>query len=146
MTAFPLPASEPPPQTIHRMNLTLFFSIVVLKVCANVLRCTCRPILIGYPKHFRHLLMLTCSLPMFSGLIPYPSQIPRHLQTKRANVPPETRSAESRRNYGRCCTFVSTPIDLVLHFGAEETPLDHSSEFWLNKYFDKELFYALKWF
>lgn len=42
-------------------------------------------------------------------------------------------------------------IDLVPRFGAEadkrltkETALEYSSEFWLNKYFDKELFYALK--
>jgi hypothetical protein len=42
-------------------------------------------------------------------------------------------------------------IDLVPRFGAEAdkrltrgTTLEYSSEFWLNKYFDKELFYALK--
>jgi hypothetical protein len=40
-------------------------------------------------------------------------------------------------------------IDLVPCFGAEAdkrltrgTTLEYSSEFWLNKYFDKELFYA----
>jgi hypothetical protein len=42
-------------------------------------------------------------------------------------------------------------IDLVPRFGKEAdkqltrgTALERSSEFWLNKYFDKELFYALK--
>ena len=41
-------------------------------------------------------------------------------------------------------------IDLVPHFGADankqltkETSLKFSREFWLNKYFDKDLFYAL---
>jgi hypothetical protein len=44
-----------------------------------------------------------------------------------------------------------TLIDLVPRFGAEAdkrltrgTALEYSSEFWLNKYFDKELFHALK--
>ena len=44
-----------------------------------------------------------------------------------------------------------TLIDLVPRFGAQankqltrETALEYSTEFWLNKYFDKELFYALK--
>jgi hypothetical protein len=44
-----------------------------------------------------------------------------------------------------------TLINLVPRFGAEadnqltkETALEWSSEYWLNKYFDKELFYALK--
>lgn len=42
-------------------------------------------------------------------------------------------------------------VNLVPRFGEEadkrltkETALEYSSEFWLNKYFDKELFYALK--
>jgi hypothetical protein len=42
-------------------------------------------------------------------------------------------------------------VDLVPHFGkgasrqlAKETVLAYSSEFWLNKYFEKELFFALK--
>ena len=42
-------------------------------------------------------------------------------------------------------------LDLVPRFGADankqltkETSLEFSREFWLNKYFDKELFYALK--
>jgi hypothetical protein len=42
-------------------------------------------------------------------------------------------------------------IGMVPRFGKEAdtrltwgTTLEHSSEFWLNKYFDKELFYALK--
>ena len=46
-----------------------------------------------------------------------------------------------------------TLIDLVPRFGAEadkrltkETALECGSEFWLNKYFNKELFYALKRF
>jgi hypothetical protein len=44
-----------------------------------------------------------------------------------------------------------TLINLVPRFGVEadnqltkETALEWSSEYWLNKYFDKELFYALK--
>ena len=44
-----------------------------------------------------------------------------------------------------------TLINLVPHFEVEankrltkETALEYSSEFWLNKYFNKELFYALK--
>jgi hypothetical protein len=44
-----------------------------------------------------------------------------------------------------------TLVDLVPRFGkqanrqlAKETVLEYSSEFWLNKYFEKELFYALK--
>ena len=44
-----------------------------------------------------------------------------------------------------------TLVDLVPCFGkeasrqlAKETILDYSSEFWLNKYLEKELFYALK--
>lgn len=46
---------------------------------------------------------------------------------------------------------VRTLLDLVPNFGADaskqltkETSLEFSWEFWLNKYFDKELFYALK--
>jgi hypothetical protein len=46
---------------------------------------------------------------------------------------------------------VRTLLDLVPRFGADankqltkETSLEFSLEFWLNKYFDKELFYALK--
>ena len=42
-------------------------------------------------------------------------------------------------------------LDLVPHFGAaadkrlaKETSLEFSLEFWLNKYFEKELFYVLK--
>jgi hypothetical protein len=42
-------------------------------------------------------------------------------------------------------------VDLVPRFGkqanrqlAKETVLEYSSEFWLNKYFEKELFYAFK--
>jgi hypothetical protein len=42
-------------------------------------------------------------------------------------------------------------VDLVPHFGkaadkqlSKETVLEYGLEFWLNKYFDKELFYALK--
>jgi hypothetical protein len=44
-----------------------------------------------------------------------------------------------------------TLVDLILHFGkvasrqvVKETVLEYGSEFWLNKYFEKELFYALK--
>jgi hypothetical protein len=44
-----------------------------------------------------------------------------------------------------------TLVELIPHFGkaasrqlAKETVLEYSSEFWLNKYFEKELFYALK--
>lgn len=44
-----------------------------------------------------------------------------------------------------------TLVDLVPRFGktanrqlSKETVLEYSSEFWLNKYFGKELFYALK--
>jgi hypothetical protein len=44
-----------------------------------------------------------------------------------------------------------TLVDLVPRFGkqanrqlSKETVLEYSSEFWLNKYFEKELFYALK--
>jgi hypothetical protein len=44
-----------------------------------------------------------------------------------------------------------TLINLVPRFGAKadnrltmETALEYCAEFWLNKYFDKELFYALK--
>ena len=44
-----------------------------------------------------------------------------------------------------------TLVDLVPHFGKQanrqlikETVLEYSSEFWLNKYFSKKLFYALK--
>jgi hypothetical protein len=44
-----------------------------------------------------------------------------------------------------------TLVDLVPHFGkqvnrqlAKEAVLEYTSEFWLNKYFEKELFYALK--
>ena len=44
-----------------------------------------------------------------------------------------------------------TLVDLVPRFGkkanrqlAKETVLEYSSEFWLNKYFEKELFYAFK--
>jgi hypothetical protein len=44
-----------------------------------------------------------------------------------------------------------TLVDLVPRFGkqanirlAKETVLEYSSEFWLNKYFSKEFFYALK--
>ena len=46
---------------------------------------------------------------------------------------------------------VRTLLDLVPRFGADankhstkETSLEFSLEFWLNKYFEKELFYALK--
>jgi len=46
---------------------------------------------------------------------------------------------------------VKALLDLVPRFGADankqltkETSLEFSREFWLNKYFDKELFYALK--
>ena len=46
---------------------------------------------------------------------------------------------------------VRTLLDLVPRFGADankqltkETSLEFSLEFWLNKYFKKELFYALK--
>lgn len=46
---------------------------------------------------------------------------------------------------------VRTLLDLVPRFGADankqltkETSLEFSREFWLNKYLDKELFYALK--
>ena len=46
---------------------------------------------------------------------------------------------------------IRTLINLVPRFGAVadsrltmETALEWSSEYWLNKYFDKELFYALK--
>jgi hypothetical protein len=42
-------------------------------------------------------------------------------------------------------------LDLIPRFGADankrltkETSLEFSLEFWLNKYFEKELFYALK--
>jgi hypothetical protein len=42
-------------------------------------------------------------------------------------------------------------INLVPRFGEEadkrltkETAVEYSSEYWLNKYFEKELFYALK--
>ena len=45
---------------------------------------------------------------------------------------------------------IQEAIDLVPQFGAEddqcltkENSLEYSAEFWLNKYFDKELFYAL---
>ena len=44
-------------------------------------------------------------------------------------------------------------LNLVPHFGTvadnhltKETSLEHSSDFWLNKYFDKELFNALNCF
>lgn len=44
-----------------------------------------------------------------------------------------------------------TLVDLVPRFGkqanrrlAKETVLEYSSEFWLNKYFEKELFYAFR--
>ena len=46
---------------------------------------------------------------------------------------------------------LQTLVDLVPWFGkqvnkqlAKETVLEYSSEFWLNKYFEKELFYAFK--
>ena len=46
---------------------------------------------------------------------------------------------------------VRTLLDLVPRFGADankqltkETSLELSREFWLNKYFEKELFYSLK--
>jgi hypothetical protein len=46
---------------------------------------------------------------------------------------------------------LQTLVDLVPRFGeqanrqlAKETVLEYSSEFWLNKYFEKELFYAFK--
>jgi hypothetical protein len=46
---------------------------------------------------------------------------------------------------------VKTLLDLIPRFGAaankqltKETSLEFSREFWLNKYLDKELFYALK--
>lgn len=46
---------------------------------------------------------------------------------------------------------IRTLLSLVPRFGAEankqltkETSLEFSREFWLNRYFDKELFYALK--
>jgi hypothetical protein len=42
-------------------------------------------------------------------------------------------------------------LDLIPRFGADaskrltkETSLEYGLEFWLNKYFEKELFYALK--
>ena len=46
---------------------------------------------------------------------------------------------------------IRTLLDLVPRFGEDankqltkETSLELSLEFWLNKYFEKELFYALK--
>ena len=63
----------------------------------------------------------------------------------------------ARRNAGEIMGDViplsqlRTLINLVPRFGVEadnrltkETALEWSSEYWLNKYFDKELFYALK--
>jgi hypothetical protein len=48
-------------------------------------------------------------------------------------------------------TQLRTLVDLVPRLGkvadrqlSKETVLEYGSEFWLNKYFDKELFYALK--
>ena len=48
-------------------------------------------------------------------------------------------------------TQLQTLVGLVPHFGkvadrqlSKETVLEYGSEFWLNKYFDKELVYALK--
>ncbi len=49
-------------------------------------------------------------------------------------------------------TQLRTLVDLVPCSGkqvnrqlAKETILEYSSEFWLNKYFEKELFYAFKY-
>ena len=43
---------------------------------------------------------------------------------------------------------IRTLLNLVPHFGAEAnkqlTSLEFSQEFWLNKYFNKELYYAVK--
>ncbi|KAF8814617.1 hypothetical protein BYT27DRAFT_7326430 [Phlegmacium glaucopus] len=125
----------------HVVQLRLIFRAVPHKRSPSH---PCTDMLLAYVQHFDFIPQSNPQRPSQKGLYVEPSTGMYHLKRAR-------RSDGSI--FGGVIPFgrIRTLIDLVPRFGefaekhlAKETALEYSLEFRLNKYFEKELFYALK--